>query len=1460
MGISMKTARFWIGAVVLIGLFSTQSIVAQLSKATHPQSKPTAQWMLNNGSQGKEFVFCLPMNDCPNCFVTARQIYVACSKNTLIDYEVPAVGFKKRVAVQANVVSVLDFSSFPMDEINESEKVSDMCFSIRSDDNVSVYVYNGKDVSSDGYLAIPVDSWGKEYYALTYPDFNEARNWKGGFCFFAAEDGTQVDIYLRSRTVGEYAASGLNTRTDGGHKYGDHWQVSLNRGQAYIVWGDGTTRGTFDLSGSRVVATKPIGFIDFHQRTMIPTFNLGGGRDYICEMVPPTTQWGKTYVAVEYLRGGLGDLYRAIAKEDGTNITWESFDFKTGNRINGPTPVFNMKAGEVRSLPKSPEEPSGGAGSSTEKSHGIQGMAIFRSNKPFQLMHECCSADWDNDNNYDPFTVYCIAQEQYTKATIFQCPQNSRYTNHFFNIIAVGDTADPSAKLLKSIVLDGKYLFAIYPSFLGNHIPGTNLYYARIPLANGSHNIYGDTPFGGEVYGYGAFDSYGWPAATAFKDLSKFDTLAPVLTRSVDCGDYTYLGTELRNFKINDTLSQVDTGIRDIDFVDTAIAKSFNYQIVLLTSDGKNITDTKIPAANSNFQVTWRLEVIDKSQNAYAKFFVQDRALNVAIDSVYYFAPKIKLSPDPVDFGNVRVGTTSTKTVWIHNDNDTLEYIKQIAMKDGSLFTVAHDSIDTLGLRINPRDSLLVTISYSPTTEAKDASSFDKDSLIVADDCARFKFLVRGRGVMPHIVVGDFNAGAVTVGSTVCNSTMQNNLLIQNTGTDTLHVTGIDMSSITPPFTLSNPTTPAFPFTIAPGKSVVFRTICFSPTDESNWRIDVTFLSDAPTTPKDDPVSTWTGSSNQPGPYIHGNDWDSVRLGVTKTLPCYVGNSGTSSVNCTGVDTMSGTNGQFRITRIYRQVSFQLFPNNDSVQVDVAFTPTTEGPKGPEIVAKFEETSEKHAFILGYGYLEKIKALGAEIVTPQLAGNSVTSQSAGEFVTIQNTSNSRWLTIHKIYLLSEPDDAANRIYSKDFSLRTITDTVLAIGDPTLQIPFTFTASLPGVEHAHVVIEHNAEPITANPTGMWRDTVLITAHSFVLNPPYVKGYDFGTVTACDNPTGGFIVGNSASAGSVNSDQIVDSMWVSGADGANFTLVNPPSSTAKLIIKPDTFVTVPINFAPIALVQRSYKVYVHVHFSDGRQLMDSVMANVTIASVNASIKFGQSNIDLSTSGPLTNASVNVNAGQWGGVQLKAFTIAVQYNRFDLSYIANSVQLGSMFDNTWRIDSVQVVDGTTPDMIELHISASGNTAVQSSGTFFTFRYQLLIDSMKTTQFQASVVDLVPYGRTNCVVLTYGNDSTSISGCYMDGRFIRVSDTPFMLQSVSPQPAQGGFVNIQYSVGFETSTSLDIVDESGRVVSTLNDQVLKAGAYTFLADVRALSSGVYRVRMRSAGHLYTSPLVIAK
>ena len=283
--------------------------------ATGQRKAPTAEEMLSvNGAQGTEFWICIPPNEIPPHNVSALEVYVASAFDTKITVYDAAASQQYTRNIDAGEIRTLTDSRGETNwtwEVRDYEVAVPKAIRITADKPISVYVLNGKVFTSEGFLAIPTNVWGKEYIATTYYDYNERKPWAGGFISVSRENGTGVDITLRGEgdpTVG----------TERGRRLGDTWQVELQEGDVYCVKGDGSTRAYFDVSGSLIRSNKPIGLLSFHQRSTMPNSLPNASRDHLVEMTPPLQTWGKKYVTVEYNRvgtgnGGKGDLFRIYA-------------------------------------------------------------------------------------------------------------------------------------------------------------------------------------------------------------------------------------------------------------------------------------------------------------------------------------------------------------------------------------------------------------------------------------------------------------------------------------------------------------------------------------------------------------------------------------------------------------------------------------------------------------------------------------------------------------------------------------------------------------------------------------------------------------------------------------------------------------------------------------------------------------------------------------------------------------------------------------------------------------------------------------------------------------------------------------------------------------------------------------------------------------------------------------------
>lgn len=766
------------------------------------------------------------------------------------------------------------------------ERVSDFgAVSISAQDPVSVYVLNSKVYSSDGYLAIPVNNWGTKYIHCSYYDFLEAGPYASGFTIIAAEDKTTVEIKLQD---GISNVSGF-AKTFRGRVIGDTWKVTMNKGEIYHVCGDAKTRGVFDMSGSIITSTKPVGLISSHMRVMIPSTVVVDGRNHLAEMIPPVSTWGKEFATVEYARkSDKGDLFRVVASEPNTRFSVKWYNKDNGKIIGSINEILLPKVGDIW------EYKMVGA-AAPHDFESIRGVTVLKADKPVLMMQYSMSAQWDGNGEFDPFMIIVTPLEQYTTGTIFQTPRNfnpmNEYTKNFFNLIAVGDSSDEAhnQELLGTVKIDDKFVVDIDPSFALRRIPTTNLYWSFLTMEVGPHNILGETPFGGYIYGFASFDSYGWPAATAFRDLAFIDTLAPIIVINGLCGDYLLDVTDdpehPRNGKETDDPRQLDVGVSGFPAV---LAKD-NFGDPYFVKDNGNPGEWSTYPPNYKFK--YKVEILDKYKDAFIEMRAIDDANNDTTYVIRYEADSITVDPALLDFGQVRVNTVSPELIAkVSSHSDSVITIKSLKLKKGGVFTIAK-IVDGAGteltpeFKLQPRQDIFVHLSYKPDKEYPELKpeDYDLDSLIVETSCLYYNWPVRGQGIEPKIIVSDYNAGTVPV-NTLVTSVQRGEgeaVVISNPGTMDLIVTGIQVGDVQAPFSTPNMAGTyvfATPLTIKPqGRVTLYKDehqIDFLPLTPGQFQIDVHYISNATVS---DNLSVWRGAGQTAGPRITSHDFGKHR-------------------------------------------------------------------------------------------------------------------------------------------------------------------------------------------------------------------------------------------------------------------------------------------------------------------------------------------------------------------------------------------------------------------------------------------------------------------------------------------------------------------------------------------------------------------------------------------------------
>ncbi|MDQ1266157.1 MAG: hypothetical protein QG635_1309 [Bacteroidota bacterium] len=784
---------------------------------------PTANYLLNNSALGTEFWIAIPQNGAiGENREMALEIQIAAIKKTEVTVEMPEVFFKSKTVEGFDVITFGKGETSYNWEVTETETALKKGLHITSVEPIAVYVNNIRQYSAEGYCAIPVNSWGSEYYHCGFYDLRETSptyERGGGFIVIASENGTKVSITLNG-------VGGASGKTEGGNrKIGEKIDVTLNAGEVYNVRSAGIASAIFDLTGTHITSTKPVGMVSYHMSTMVPSL-CSNGRDHLSEMVTPVSSWGKTYVSLQFDRKkttpGDGDFFRMIGCEDGTYVHCDYYDFSTNKKIGQFD--YPLNAGTFQEKDNKALDTQPPIGQNTVKS--VMGISVWTSNKPFMLMQYSYSAPWDGDNSWDPSMIQISPTEQFVSASLFQTGGTGFSDNKMY-LVAVGDPQDPKNELIRSVMLDDKAINEYDAQVLSNNAPGTNIYWTRVYTNMGFHKISSKTKLSGFIAGKSTYASYGWPMAPGFNKIDEPDELPPVIAKANSCGNFTVTVTEKRN---GTPTGQKDQGISKIIFFSDS---SENFNFALKDPD-------KFKPNIGVYTQIFNLTPKDSTKPSFGLFAALDRAGNYVIDSIIYVPDILQMSSSSLSFGNIRVSNSSDKTIKLNNHglNDIL--VSKVNLKTASQFTIAGPKAPFTILK---GDSVEFTLSYKPSTESASGNS-DLDSLFIETQCNKYYAFMTGKGVLPHISVADYGFGTIKKDSLVCMEEQnENGLKIDNPGSIELTVTAID--SIKAPFSISNPN-PILPFKIPAGGTVYFKSVCFLPRDTVEFTNQIIIRSDAP--------------------------------------------------------------------------------------------------------------------------------------------------------------------------------------------------------------------------------------------------------------------------------------------------------------------------------------------------------------------------------------------------------------------------------------------------------------------------------------------------------------------------------------------------------------------------------------------------------------------------------------
>jgi hypothetical protein len=655
-------------------------------------------------------------------------------------------------------------------------------FTITSDAPIVLYQYLVTKFGTEAWTPLPVDAWGKEYFAAAKEgeigsdvspggefDYNRKNKmFPAEILVIAAYDDTRITIVPNGQVLNFCRAENVSLRA------GEAYQI-----QAYVdtltanIGGDQP-----DLGGSRIFSNKPIGVISGNTRAQTIDENVGLGKNIfknmLIEWLAPVEQHGTEFV---YMPTWDAQRPTGAPTEDPSEKRKAEFVRIYATTRGRTSTTYTDSSGTLVALD------SMSRGSFIQARMRPNVASVFRTDKPAQaMMHSAAVVKYAGTTqgfggyigaSYDGWGGYMTEltpREQWVGfAPFYASAHPAGGMTHYVNVVT--DTAHSNDVYLKN---GSKFIFQ-------RRIEGSDLIWGSMVLAPGVDNWLegrNGATFGGFVYGgltKGGHEEYR-PGLIRDSDESP-----PGRANGGESGDgdqllhpseyeeylaiaYGYPLAPARRIAGNgDSLS-----IRTTD--DCA---GSCYTIEAVNSDtvgfGTIRLDDPVNARIRSldpFPITGAtlvkvcLAPINSQQDASATLYIRDRSGKVTRVPFTYYAERVDLDRTALEFGIVAPGATRSMELTITNPlARPMSVASAELVARNPAFTVK--SPTTFPITILPQGTLTVVVEASPAR----SDALYRDTLLVKLGCVILSIPVSAETWDPCVQIDDLSFGAMPPGA-----------------------------------------------------------------------------------------------------------------------------------------------------------------------------------------------------------------------------------------------------------------------------------------------------------------------------------------------------------------------------------------------------------------------------------------------------------------------------------------------------------------------------------------------------------------------------------------------------------------------------------------------------------------------------------------------------------------------
>ena len=937
--------------------------------------------------------------------------------------------------------------------------------------------------------------------------------------------------------------------------------------------------------------------------------------------------------------------------------------------------------------------------------------------------------------------------------------------------------------------------------------------------------------------------------------MDTVDVRAPLLSIYSDCGNCIVTASDNRKLTLSKDSFQLDVGIRDVPVL--LKARSNNYKDIII--------DPKYTKDSIYYEMIFQLEVENKFDTAFAVFFVYDNAdnkgnPNVKYDSIKYYPQLLDIDKDRISYGQIYLDSTSQQEIVIKNVAGFNFLIKDVSLKYGTHYRIINPI--KKNYEITESETIILNIEYKPQKEIINNNQ-DYDTLIIKNECLIYKIPLDGQGVVPRIIVEDFDFDICEVGSILCKDKISfpsgnDGIIIRNPGTGILKINNYRFNPTLTPYKLINPEPDLTSAQLFPNTSLNLKSICFEPRDPGEFfgQLIISSNSMGP-----DSIANFRGIAYNKGPYLRKLNFGDKRVLSKSKGFVTIKNSDTKPYYLYDID-LSDDNSGFRI--VFEDMNIipskatpiVIYPesSNDNVLkeylIPVEFFPLDEGFKEIKIFPRFMENNQDLNLVLfnyirGTGFLPALQLMGHYFNGKTLVN---TFHKDTGFVSIFSKSQYADLYIKSMKVFKQNDNSNDFLWINENFPK---DTILERGK-SIKIPILFK---PEEEGERILIIQLVTDATKGDGENW-DTTYTELKGIGYNKIIsVDLLNFKDVIHCDSAIGKLVVSNVSDTATTEIYEIL----FDTEDINPFYIDKTIFLTSNIVLEPKDTFSIDVVFKPFVDEKFNYSVMTKV-LSDDDTSTTFIKGN--------SIKYNVSLIsDTSTNGMPGMITLDKEPDFIGtNYNIRIFSEDIQYTYLDSVYFElvyhknhfrfmNYIEKGNLIKD-WNINFNETE--INKDTNKLSVLCYGLTPIKENGILITPAFMIMLGDTNGVKFDIRNVSF--FEKESCSFPEIINGFIDLSYCGEELRKIQISSHLYGFSLVNGNIIDNNKIIIAYNIAFSASGNIDIYNQYGENIYSKKLSDSKSGKYLDQINLPSISSGVYFIHFKSGPYSKIEKFIINK